>query len=262
MLKKAIFVLLLASTGRLLYAQTDSTETTLQNTKPPRPLHWELATDLLSLTNKAVLPPHLFVRRHFKNNSALRLRVGWDMKGFSSKVKFIPEGTDDVNPKLNDEFISAGYFLSPFLSIGYERATDGKRIRAYYGLDLNLKANSSKSKRILIPISPSQDSIYAYNKIKVSGMGISLSGFLGLKYHLSETLSISSEFSAILTYNKTLASNRVEYYRIQDNKKLEDTNNNLSLLVTGGKGYLLAPPVNEYIFKIHPIYSISFSYHF
>lgn len=193
-------------------------------------LKWEIGTDLLWLLDKNSLPKYsIFARRTLSSNSALRFRMGADIK------------TDSRNIGLGIEKAS---FL---VRVGYEKQKKITRNGGiFWGLDAHFRKENIEGYLIQLPqVKPLYYPDYSW---QLGGVVI-----LGFRYFLGEHFSITAE-SSIATYYREFSSNNYS------GGLLIVTGNNYAS--SGSWAFLSKTNLKSFVLEVSPMQVLNFSYHF
>ncbi|TAG02814.1 MAG: hypothetical protein EAZ44_06760 [Cytophagia bacterium] len=167
--KSLLLLMILYFSASLISKAQDTTKVSKETQKP---LKWEIATDLLWLIDKNTSPKYnMMVRYNFQTkngkNRAYRLQIGGNFYGYEDNTIYSEE--ININPRL-----------------GYEwQKKKGKFVMNYGGsLDFSYlkKVNRQYSASL-------QSTAQQY----FEGTNYGVSGFIGIKYYLSECFSFSIE---------------------------------------------------------------------
>lgn len=245
MKKLFLIALVWASMLSIAFAQDTTRKETTQKSKK-----WELSTDVLFLTNKASIPPHLFVRRHFKN-SALRLRLGvGNKKTDLYGILFVGQ----TSPAVGGGIETTPTVFSSRIDMGYEwRKTEGK-LFYYSGGDMFFNYAYEKSIQQQSPQNNPNNITYAQIFQKNNYIiGLALIGGIGYRVH--PRMSVSAETGLQFGLNRIRGNVRVEEYPIDDPNT--PSNSNMYDIT-----YHSIRLINESFFNFLPIRSINLSFHF
>ena len=191
---------------------------------------WEIGTDLLWLLDKNSLPKYsIFARRALSNSSALRLRVGADVK------------TDPRNIGFGVEKAS---FLIRF---GYEKQKKlSLNTGVFWGFDTHFRKENIEGYLIQLPqVKPLYYPDYSW---QLGGVAI-----FGFRYFLGEHFSLSAE-SSIAAYYREFNSNNYS------NGLLIIVSNNY--VSSGNAAFLYRTTLKSFVLEVSPMQVLNFSYHF
>ena len=193
-------------------------------------LKWEIGTHLLWLLDKNSLPKYsIFARRTLSKNSALRFRIGADIK------------TDPRN-------IGLGVEKASFLfRLGYERQKKiAKNSSVFWAIDAHFRRENIEGYLIQLPqVNPLY---YPDHSWQLGGVAI-----LGFRYYLGKQFSISTEAS-LASYYREFSSNHYS------GGLLIVTDNNYTS--SGSWAFLYSTNLKSFVLEISPMQVLNFSYHF
>lgn len=166
------------------YGQTKNKKQEKDTTK-----YWEVGTDLLWLINKNQLPPiNIQIKKHLKENSALRFRVGLKYNTNDSSYNSLGWPGPPYESRNFTGFIRAGWET--------ESKLKGK-LSFYKGIDLGFwyERDILNWTRYWVEV----DTYIRYNDSR-NTFTYEILPFLGFKYYFSDAISISLESSIRFFY--------------------------------------------------------------
>jgi len=193
-------------------------------------LKWEIGTDVLWLLDKNSLPKYsIFARRTLSKNSALRFRIGADIK------------TDPRNIGLGIEKAS---FL---LRIGYEKQKKiAKNSGVFWAIDAHFRKENIEGYLIQLPqVKPLYYPDYSW---QLGGVAV-----FGFRYFFGQHFSISAE-SSLAAYYREFSSNHYSGGLL-----IVIDNNYVS---SGSAAFLYKTNLKSLLLEVSPMQVLNFSYHF
>lgn len=193
-------------------------------------LKWEMGTDVLWLLDKNSLPKYsIFARRTLSKNSAVRFRMGADIK------------TDPRNIGLGTEKAS---FL---LRIGYEKQKKiARNSGVFWAIDAHFRKENIEGYLIQLPqVKPLY---YPDHSWQLGGVAI-----LGFRYFFGQHFSVAAE-SSLAAYYREFSSNHYSgglLIVIDDN-----------YTSSGSAAFLYRTNLKSFVLEMSPMQVLNFSYHF